>query len=278
MKKPKIIINFSCEISILIRNIDFARSVGGSAPARAYICFQNTPLIFSKLFHNHLGPRGCRQYHVDSYFVHKCYKKAKNPLFYAKLPLSSETSIWRALSAPSRACICFQNTSLIFSNLFHNHLGSRGRRQYHFGTYFCHKGCEKTKNRHFHAKFPLSPKISIWRAVSAPVRAYNYFEKQPHIFSKLFHNHLGPRGRRQYYFDTYFCHKSYEKVKNIYFYAKFPLSPEMSIWCAVPAPAWAYNYFENLPLIISKLFHNHTGSRGRRPYHLLTKNLVFERQ
>ena len=115
-------------------------------------------------------------------------------------------------------------------------MGVRGRRQYHFETYFGHKGHEKAKNQHFHAKFPLSSEILIWRAVSASARTYNFFQNLPLIFSKLFHDHIGVRGRRQYHFATYSCRKGYEKAKNLHFNAKSPLSPEILVWRAVSAP------------------------------------------
>ena len=72
-------------------------------------------------------------------------------------------SVWRAMLTPVRT----YNFSNILPKRIHNHIGSWGRKQYHFETYFGHKGYEKTKNRHFHAKFPLSPEISIWRGVNA---------------------------------------------------------------------------------------------------------------
>ena len=118
---------------------------------------------------------------------------------------------------------CFQNLPFILSKLFQDHIGGRGRRQYNFETYFGHNGCEKAKNRHFHVKFPLSPEISIWRAVSASAHTYNFFQNLLLIFSKLFHDHKVVCRRRQYHFETCFCHNGHEKAKNPHFQAKFPL-------------------------------------------------------
>ena len=140
-------------------------------------------------------------------------------------------SVWRAMLTPVRT----YNFSNILPKRIHNHIGSWGRKQYHFETYFGHKGYEKTKNRHFHTKFSLSPKISIWRAMSAPARTCSCVQKLPLVFSKRFYNHIRARGRRQYHFETRFGHKGYEKTKNRYFHAKFPLSPEVSIWRGVNA-------------------------------------------
>ena len=139
-----------------------------SAPARTSNYFQNLSLVFSKMFDNNIGPRERRQYHFETYFGHKGYEKARNQLFPAKFPLSSEISIWCAVLASARTCNSFQNLSLMFSKLFDNHVGVQARRQYHFEKYFGNKGYEKAKNRHFHAKCRLSPELLILRAVSAP--------------------------------------------------------------------------------------------------------------
>ena len=152
---------------------------------------------------------------------------------------------------------CFQNLPFILSKLFQDHIGGRGRRQYNFETNFGHKSCEKAKNRHTHVKFPLSPEISIWRAVSASAHTYNFFQNLPLIFSKLFHDHIRLRGRRQYLFETYFGHKGCEKLKmdifmwNLHYHQKY----RFGAWCRCPrTPTIAFktypSYFQSCFMII----------------------------
>ena len=71
--------------------------------------------------------------------------------------------------------------------------------------------------------------------------------------SKLFHDHIGVRGRRQYYFETYFCYTGYEKVKNRYFHVRFSFSSEISICRAVPAPAHTWTCVPIYPYLAHEI-------------------------
>ena len=125
---------------------------------------------------------------------------------------------------PLAPTIFFHNLPLILPKRFHNHVdAARGRRQYHFETYFYYKTYERSKNRHFHVKLSLSSEISIWRAAAAPARTCNCFQNLPIIFSKQFHNHIGAHEPWQWRFAIYCGHKT----------MTFSLSPEIPIWRGV---------------------------------------------
>ena len=135
----------------------------------------------------------------------KIYILMRNFHYHQKYPFGAPS---RPPLAPT---IFFHNLPLILPKRFHNHVdAARGRRQYHFETYFYYKTYERSKNRHFHVKLSLSSEISIWRAAAAPARTCNCFQNLPIIFSKQFHNHIGAHGPWQWRFAIYCGHKGYD--------------------------------------------------------------------
>ena len=78
---------------------------------------------------------------------------------------------------------CTYNFSIILPKRFHNHIGSRGRKQCHFETYFGHKGYKKLKivifmrNFHYHQKYPFGAQCRRPRALAVVFKNYpTYFQ------------------------------------------------------------------------------------------------------
>ena len=130
------------------------------APAHTHNCFQNLLLIFSNLFHDHIGVCGRRQYCtiLIPTLLTRAMKKLKidifiwnfHYLYYQKYRFDAQC---RCPHAPE---VVFKTYLSQLFKQFHNHMGARRRRQYHFETYFGHKDYETCINWNFHVKFSSS--------------------------------------------------------------------------------------------------------------------------
>ena len=169
----------------------------------------------------------------------------KNRIFKPKWMSLSKIQLWRALSARALTFTRFQKIPQMFLKVFHSRKSQRGRRHYHFGTYFGAQGSKNMKNRIFKPKKMSSSKIQLWRALSARALTFTCFQKIPQMFSKVFHARKSQRGRRHYDFGTYFGAQDSKNLKNRILKPKKMSSSEIQLWRALLARALTFTYFQN---------------------------------